>query len=451
MSQIKSRIFLGLRFTAMEKIFVQGISVVTFLIIVNSLSLKGFGAFSLLFSIVGIATTFTGIGIEQLVVSDTAAYRAKDRYGHIKRLFFEYLTLAILLTVLVAAVGSMLAGSVNTFFSVDVGNYYWLLVGLIASQTVINVCRSVLKGLEQFVVLFTTSVLESVLRLLAVLSMLYFFDLSLGFVLWAYVISKIASAAYSLSCAVIHLKSYSFGAEVSGIKEILRQHGKWESAMSFVSVVTDKAPVWIINTLISTEMVALYAFAKRVNSIFVKMLPVRNALFPILVNSIKTNRDQAAIIITKAKKYLFIIYGVAYVAVLLLAEPIVSTFLPKYSGVELLVYIAMLRLFVDVYSLGQSPVFYALKQQKLTFMINLVSIPSLLVSQFVGAIMFGVVGMMISARLVILFFAFVREIILVRKFNFPITRWKSLFLFDKYDRLIIAQFKNTLRKFLRMH
>jgi len=106
----------------------------------------------------------------------------------------------------------------------------------------------------------------------------------------------------------------------------------------------------------------------------------------------------------------------------------------------------MLRLFIDVFSLGQLPVLYVLRQQKLIFNIGIFMIVYMLVTQVVFTYLFGVTGMILSVLTATFTNALIREYILRTRFNYPVFEWSKLWTFDNYDRMILDKIKHKIFK-----
>lgn len=450
MARFRNRIIAGVKFAVLEKVSVQVISLFSFFVVLSNLSLSGFGTFNLLFSIVGISTTITSLGIARLVVADISVYRARGLFGDIKKLFVEYSFVALTISFLLSLFGWLLIDLTANYFSADLISFYWVLVFLIIVQTALNLEQSILEGHEKFFNLFVLRLVDPLVRLAAMVTLVLWLDLSLLLVLWAYVISKFVAILFGLPVLFSLLRGYSKNevSSTAGLWQVMSRHGKWEAGKSLIAILSEKAPIWIVNTFLSTEAVAIYAFVKKIHSVLAKMLPVRSAIFPILVNSIETSHSLASIIITKAKKYLFIVYVILYVSVFISAEFVIETFLPQYSGAEIFLYVTLLRLFVGVLSLGQTAAFYALKKQKFVFHISLISIPLMLIAQLAGTYYFGLMGMIWSILLTALVGVLTKEYVLYKKFNFHVTKWDKLFVFDQYDRIFLNQIFKRLRKIL---
>lgn len=323
---------------------------------------------------------------------------------------------------------------------------------LIVGQAGMNFCSTLFEPFEKFNLLFFMRFSEAFIRTAAILSLFFWFEFSLITVLYAYVIGKIAATALSLPFVLILLSKVeqSVASEKRYLLlDILKKHGKWESLINLLQTMTANLTPWVINLFVSTEGVALYSFVQKINSLFIKALPVRSALFPIIIHSVETSKELASMIVTKARKYLALVYVLVYLLSYLFMGVVIHHFVPLYSDAESLFRISMLRLFIDAFSLGHSPFFYALKKQKITFAINMYAIGASVLLQFLFTYLWGLTGTILSILVLALSITIVREYILNRLLGFPITRLKDLFTFDKYDKLLLDQVKTKLLRIAR--
>ncbi len=437
---IKKRVFAGVAYTTLEKGVIQVLSLVTFVIVANQLSLKDFGLLHLLFSVVNPGTALALFGIDRLAVSDMAAMRARGQWGRIRRFVREYALSAFAVALALFALAWALRSFLDSFYEADLTMFYFALVVFVLCQAVMNFTSVVFEAHERFDVSFYTKALEAAARLLFVASLFWWVGFSLTSVLWAYIGAKLVTAL--VSAAFLPFCLTRGGADDSGVesplREILRKHGKWEMVSSFFLTVSDSLTPWLVNFFVSAEGVALFAFTQKVNSMLTGLMPVRSALFPILVHSITENRERAVVIASKMKKYLFLLYGAVYIAVFLSINQVILLFVAQYEGAGDLVRLAMLRLFIDVFTLGQSTVFYALKQQRLTFALSIVSAVQNVIFQVAFTYLWGVEGLVASWLLVSLLNGLIREYFLIAKLKYSLLNWKAIFVFDDLDRRVIT-------------
>lgn len=447
MQRVRHRIFSGLKYTALQKILIQVLSVVTFFLIINSLSLAEYGIYNLLFTIVSVATTITELGINRLVVADIAVYRAREAFSTINKLVREYTLLNVVILLITFVCAWFFKGYVTHFFDTNLEKVYWILVLLITAQVGMNVPQAIFESHEKFAFTFSTIFSESLIRAILIIGIFFWSQLTLWTVLWAYIISKCIGALLSIFLAAITLKAVSIERDKNSVLyRIFRGHGKWEASKVILSTAAGNATPWIVQFFVGTEGVAIYSFVLKIRSIFIKVVPLRSVLFPIIAHSIEKNWKLASKIITKAKKYLFFLYLVIYGFIFILIDLVVAKFAPQYTGSEYLVMLAMLKIFIDVFSLGQGAILYALKEQKLMFGMGMANMVSITIAQIIFTKTFGIAGAIMSVIVVALFSVVFREYVLAKRFHFPITTWKEFWAFDEYDKLILKQLKARLLK-----
>ena len=451
MATISKRILRGVTYTAAEKITVQVLSLVSFFVIINNISLKDFGLLHLLFTFMGPAASISMLGIERLVVSDIAVYRAKEAYGTIRRLLQEYLTVTIFLLSALFMLSWVLRDFLTQFYDADLTFFYWGLVFLIVGQIGMNFTSIMFEAYERFNYSLAAKITEAAVRLGIVLSFFVWFSFSLQSVFWAYIIGKLVAMGLSVVLGLTLFRSQrdtagSATTEEKGVLvSILKRHGKWEMVSHILKTGANNLAPWLLNFLVSTEGVALYAFVMKINSLFGAALPVRSALFPIFSHSIATSKKLAIAIATKLKKYLFVTYFVLYALIFFFVDPFIAVFAPQYGDAGNLVRLAMLHLFVDVLTLGQPVVFYALKKQKMNFAISSYAVGATVVTQILFTYLWGIEGLILSWLFVGLSLVVVREYVLRAKLDFPLLNLRACVEFDEYDRMLLRQIGERLR------
>lgn len=436
----------------LEKIFVQAFSMISFFVLVTQISLKDFGLFNLLFTFVSVATTVVTLGIDRLVVADVAVYRAKGAFGAVHRMFKEYALLNFVLLSLLLLVAWFLQDFARNFYTIDFNFFYWILASMIVGQAGMNYASAFLESVEKFGASFWVKFSESLVRTVAIFSLFLWFGFSLPTVLMAYLLGKVCASVLSLVFIIPTMQKLKHAHGVGDkylLLRILRGHGKWESALTFLQTISTNLIPWIVNHLISTEAVALFAFVQKINGLFIRTVPVRSAIFPIVVHSVQKSRTLAATIITKARKYLIIFYLVVYFVSCVSAGFVFDHLTPQYAAASSLIYISMLKLFVDALSLGQSPVFYALKMQKVTFFMSILVISATLVTQTLFTWQWGVSGLVSSIVLLSLTTTLVKEYILYTRYNFPLINIRDLFVFDQYDKMLLSAIQKRFEKYTK--
>ena len=439
MDSMTQRIVRGLWFTILERNFIQASSFVTFFIIVSHLSLKDFGLLQLLFSVIGPGTTIALIGLDRLIVSDIAVLRAQKNEGAIRQLLVEYSVTGSALLGASFVFAWFLKGYLSQFYVTGLAQFYWALVCLVSAQATMNFTSVIFEAYEQFNLSFWTKWCESLVRLSVVASFFLWFSFSLQSILWAYVLAKVVSGLFSvlLLPRVIQKRS-TFQKKQHILLSIFKKHGKWEIISSFVLTISDNIGPWFVNFYVSTEAVALLAFTQKVSTACMSLMPIKSVLFPILSHALGESREKAFLLISTVRKYSFLITCCfLLVSISLIRFPILW-FTPQYIDSLMLIRLALLHLFVDVFTLGQSIIFYARKAQKRNFFISIFSAALSIVLQIIGVLLFKAAGVIISWLCVGVIVGIVREYTIHKHLDLPHTSLRSLFWYDARDKEILA-------------
>lgn len=439
MLPVLKRILIGTAYTSFEKVSVQLLSLVSFFLIVNNLSLKDFGLLQLLFTVVGPAATISMIGMERIAVSDGAVYRAEKAYATVSRFFREYAVVTTSLLLVVFVCSWFFRGFLSRYYDADLTFFYWSLVFLIIGQIGMNFTSVIFETYEKFNYSLLSKFCESFGRMIVILILFFWFGFTLSSVLWAYVIGKLFATLVSIPLAYMVIAVPSTDVAPRGVLwGIIRKHGKWEMVSQILGTIAGSIAPWVVKVFISTEAVALFAFVQKVNTLCVSIFPIRSVLFPILSHSIRKNRETAALVATKIKKYLLIAYFAFYVVIFLGIDTVIFYLAPQYQSVAWLVKLTMLHLFVDILTLGQSIVLYALKKQKINFFLTSYGIVTTLLSQIVFTYLWGLGGLVLSWLFVGVTLGLLREYVLRTRLHYSLLHMRELFTYDYYDRFLIT-------------
>lgn len=451
MQTITDRVFKGVTYTSLSRVAVQGMSVLTFFLLVNALTIREYGLLQLLFSVLGPASIITMLGIERLVVADGAVYRAQGAYGAIRRMFKEYAMVASVLIPMVLIAGWLFEKPLSRYFEFDLAIFYVPLALLIVGQLLMNFCTISFEVYERFDLSLFTATGEALMRLVVMIAIVAVGDLTVVTALWAYAAGKACSASGSAFLAVRLLRTATGEApERSILLAIIRKHGKWEMATKGAAAFIEAAAPWIIVYFAALEGVAFASFAQRTTAFITALVPVRTVMFPILAHSIAVSKELAVRVATKVKKYLLCVYIVLYAVIFVAVEPVTALFAPQYVGAAWLVRITTLQLFIEVFTLGQSVAFYALKQQRLSFMLGVYASVSALASQIIFASLWGTPGFLASRLFVSASGGVIREYILTTRLKYALFTPRALFRFDEDDRRIIGEILARIRRMLSL-
>lgn len=445
----RQRIAKGVTYLTISKILLKVFSLFGFFIVVANLSLKDYGLLNILFSVLGPAVVISMLGLESVIQADVATLRGVGKFALARKTILDYskTSLALLFFLFVAA--WFLRGYIDQFYEADLTVYFWALVVLVIGQAGMNFSSLTFEAYEKFNYSALLQFLEGFIRFFFLLA-LYAIGFSLSSVLWAYVLSKVVAALLLVPSLVktITPPAREVVSPDHTTLKIIRRHGKWEMFKTVTNVVTDNIWPWLVNVFVSTEAVALFAFSQKIYSTVTTVFPIKKVIFPAISSTIAHSRETSHLIIAKAQKVLLALSLPVGLGLLFLSYPIVQIWFPEYLPAVIFIQLSSLHLLVEVFSLGQTEVFYALKEQRWAFMVSMTVIFVRIISQIALIYFLGIIGVVVSWLLVSFLSAFLRELVLVYKLKFPLWNWRAFFTYDEYDRIILQMVRQKISRFI---
>lgn len=218
-------------------------------------------------------------------------------------------------------------------------------------------------------------------------------------------------------------------------------HGKWAILEDIVGNVSKNIRPFIIKIFAGVEAVALFSVAQSLLGYVVSVFPLRDVLTPMFPRSVH-DRPTLVLQLNRSIKYATF----AYVFLALLAAvgvpALIWVFFPKYSSALPLFYI----LLVGLPWLGPRsvmlPVFYALKAQRVLFVMTIMRTTWVVLLGVLLTYFFGVYGAAVEAMLV--------GVLLTPTFALVLRRilpeWKVspryFFSFTDEDKILFASIRN---------
>ena len=447
MARTRTKILEGILQMSASKVLIKIFSFIGFWVVVSNLSLRDFGLLNLLFALLSPAAAFTMFGLEQLVTADAAYARGQKDESYAKKLLLDYLKLAATSVTALFLAAWLLRSFLDQFYDADLTRFFWSLVLLIVSQLAMNFLSIVFESHQRFDLAAKMFSYEGVLRTLILLS-LFYFGFSLTTVLWSYILAKAIVATFMVreTRGAMRIAGYAPRKD-NLIFDVIRRHGKWDMIRNISNVTVDNLWPWIVNLFVGAEAVGLYAFAQKIYSTITTAVPFKTVLFPFVVGAISKSHDVAQIIVAKARKVLLIFSAFLALALIFGTPLFVPFFFKEYGGAVFLLQLMSLHLLTEVYSLGQSDVLYAFKQQRLLFFVSMVTIFVRFAMHVICVYLFGVTGMVISWLITTVVSAYLREKAL-QDIGFPLWNMKALLRWDDYDTIILQDIRLKLRRFM---
>ncbi|MBU0671130.1 oligosaccharide flippase family protein [Patescibacteria group bacterium] len=437
-------------YTSMSGIGIRVFSLVGYFLIIAKLSVFDFGIVALLFTALGPSSAIVFLGLDKIFISEVARSCGEKRYRRALKLIQDFCLLVLILSSLLILGTFLFKNIIGQYFDFLFFQYYWLVVIFVLSQFVLNVALLILGSHEDFKSISKLEYLESFCRVLLIA--IFWGQLSIGTVVLAYALAKFIVAFLAIPKVFKIIKNLlnlsRTQTENRVLYGIIKKFAKWEILTNFLNQSVAPFRLWVIKIFINVESVAYYDFAENIYGLFVSLVPLRKVVFPAISRNIH-NPALVRMIIMKARKYLLLFYMVLSLIVLIFTPVFVQTFFPAYSQSIFLVYLHSIRLFLDVFSLGQSSLIYAFRKLKFRFAMEILSIILLVFYYITFVKTLGLIGGVIGGELLIITMVIIKEWYLERKLKFKTWRFAEFLRYDKYDQMIIQLIKNSFLKFFR--
>lgn len=445
MKSLTAKIARGAFFLSFGSAASRFISFGTVIIATRGLSLFEYGVVTLVLAVTGPVNSISGLGMDELIVADTAKSLGEGKTGYAKKLLLSFFKIRLLIAALLILAGWFFRLSLEGRYGPAIHEYFFLVVILILAQYLRNSFNLILQTHQKFVSISVASTLEVSVRFLAILFFWQFSALNIKSALISYVLAA-AIPSFIVLPSVIKALYYFKSApkEPRGvIWPILARHGKWQMALDISSSVISNIKYWLIKIFLSTEAVAVFSVAQSMYSAVASLLPLKSVIFPIIAEKSNEPKVMRALV-ARSTKYSLILYLGLLLVSWFIAPVFIAVFFPKYVIGIFIFQLMALRLPLNAFSISQAPLLTVLKEQRYVFFLALVNATSMLVLLPLLMSKFGLIGAVLEWLITVLLIIFLREIYLRRKYRISSIDLKSFFTLDQYDKVI---FRRILHKF----
>ena len=339
--QVLRSAFKGVAWISLGRIISGIFGFLTTPIIIYFLKPSQYGIGTLVFSVVGIVSTFCEFGLGQSIIKTISDARATGRNWEVKRL------------IIIAVTTSLFVGLIVSFSLIRISSYLSEILNvpeasellqmgaiLIIVMPVHNIALSAISSLQEFRLL-------TALRLLGVFARLFSFIILFNLQAVGMIASLIVSYSTVSLVALLSLFKYFSSLKLSD------KESEWEwtktsqnlfgfsiymFAADFVKLLHNKSDVLLLSLLGDMTIVGYYKAATELSSPFLGLIQSNNysVLFPILSKYHASNDKEMfrRIHQTFMKIQLAITVPLAF-GIIVLIRPTLSLFLPKYLPVTI--------------------------------------------------------------------------------------------------------------------
>lgn len=445
MKSLTAKIARGTFFLSLGSTVSRFISFGTVIIATRGLSLFEYGVVTLVLAVTGPVNSISGLGMDELIVADTAKSLGEGKTGYAKRLLLSFFKIRLLIVALLILAGWFFRLSLEDRYGPAIHEYFFLVVILILAQYLRNSFNLILQTHQKFVPISVVSILEVLVRFLAILFFWQFSALNIKSALISYVLAA-AIPSFIVLPSVIKALYYFKNApkEPQGvIWPILVRHGKWQMALDISSSVISNIKYWLIKIFLSTEAVAVFSVAQSMYSAVASLLPLKSVMFPIIAEKSNEPKVMRALV-ARSTKYSLILYLGLLLVSWFIAPIFIAVFFPKYVIGIFIFQLMAIRLPLNAFSISQAPLLTVLKEQRYVFFLALVNATSMLILLPLLMTKFGLVGAVLEWLITVLLIITLREIYLRRKYHISSIDLRSFFTIDQYDKMI---FRRILHRF----
>lgn len=445
MSFLTAKIARGTFFLSFRGALSRVISFVTVIVVTHGLSLFEYGVVTLVLSVTGPVNSISGLGMDELIIADTAKSLGDGRRGYAKKLLLSFFRVRFLIIAALVAIGWLFRKPFESRYGPAIGEYFFLLALLILAQYLRNAFSLVFQIHQKFGALSLLGIVEVAARFVAVVVFWRFSALTVHTALLSYVIAAVVPVLIAVPQVIRTLAYFREAPREPGgvIWPILTRHGKWQMGLDIASSMISNVKYWLIKIFLSTEAVAVFSVAQSMYSAVASLLPLKSVMFPIIAEHSGDIPVMRALV-QRSTKYSLIFYFGLLIFSVLIAPPFIAIFFPKYLIGILIFQLMALRLPMNAFSISQAPLLIVLKEQRYVFFLSLVNAASMLLFLPLLMATLGLPGVVIEWLITVLIVIALREIFLRRKYQLASVSLRSFFTVDKYDKMIVRRLLSKL-------
>ncbi|PIR66418.1 MAG: hypothetical protein COU51_04010 [Parcubacteria group bacterium CG10_big_fil_rev_8_21_14_0_10_36_14] len=440
---IREKIISGTMVLSAANVLMRIFSFFTILIVVRVVSVHDYGIFTLIMSLAGLLGAWSNMGIDSLVLSDVSRNFGENNLSRAKSLLYNFWILRAGLLFIMLLVLFIIKAYLKSDYSMIAEQYFWLVVLLTLAQYMRGISSLLIQINERFKLLSITNISEVVVKFIFIIIFLLFGKLNIITLILCYIFGTFFAAIISLpqfKKTLLLFRDIPME-KMRFIYEIFRAHGKWQIANNVISSSTNTIKFWLVKVIISTEAVGYLALAQNLYSVLASLIPLGTVIFPIIARKL---HDVVVLkkILQKATKYSLVLYILMIISSYVVISPLIPYVFPKYIIAIPLFNLLVLRLLFNAFSISQTPILFAYREQKFMFLCAVISFLLTFILSPVLMLRFGIIGTIIEAIITIFIVSIIREIYLRKKYGLKTIGWKSFFSVDETDKVIIMEMIN---------
>lgn len=404
----------GIRHLSIGAVVERSLGILNTIVLLRGLAIGEFGALVLIYTVYTFVDFLVGLGQGDLVVARCA--RATGSGGRDEedaaRLYPSYAFLVLLGTAAVLIVGVLGRWAVVDHYP-SLATTYWIALAGVLLTPARNLVVTRLRIQQAFRSIRSSDILRG-----ATLTTGYLFFVTVaGYGLQG----ALAATALANVVLLIVFGRMSLGRlsseplSLRPIFKLLRGEGSWQLVRYGTVVLQASARPWLIQFSLGTEAVALFHAAKSVLGMPMDLLPIKEALIPIMSQA-AGRRSELKELFADSARYATWVYGTMAVGIVILAPLVFGILFNQYSNAVPLIRLMALNLLTSGLATPQVAIFYALGLQKAYFHTTLIGFLTMVLCSPPLMWFLGVEGMAISFVATSLVVVALRQRYLVRRY-----------------------------------
>jgi|GEM_PF-6077616 len=428
------------------------ISLAASLLIVASLTVSGYGLVALSLSALNILSMFLDLGLFGVVIADVSHERGLGNYARAKKILISYSKAILSIGIMISIVLFFLSKPIATYLSKpDITGLLQIASLMLMLYSLREIFNCIFQSSLYFKYSSLIVLLEAIFRLGFVVTFLYvgYFDTSIA--LLCYGLAILATLTVMSPLLVRVFKRHYSGVETDKtnlLNNIISGHGKFAMIQRPIVTLGNHAPIWILQIILGSYAVGLFALANKLNSsIRIFLESIERVLIPTISKEIATNRERVKRIFVRGIKYGGVIAIMTLLPAVLLMDNILML-LGLHSYLESVPVFRVLVLTIVIAGLSYPlrPLLYGLKAQKQLATIYLIRLVSLIVLGIILCLWLREpTGIALAILLANALNSILRYFALLRiDAGFKI-RLREIFSIDEYDKALFRRVLKGIR------
>lgn len=332
------------------------------LILLRALSLPEYGLLVLVYSVYSLVDFASGLALGELIVSRCSEARTRHGESDQSAALFRSYVLLMCCTMAVVAIGSIIVLNRVVGAGVLPDMSIALLVIAGATAPFRSLILTELRIRQDFRRVKQADIGRSCALTAGYIA--FIAPLGLGFngALVAYAVANTLGLLLVAPVLLPVVMAALTRPDLRPVVRLMGEEGKWQALRYGVTAAHASARPWLIGAVAGIEAVALFDAAKTAAGASLDLLPLKEALVPIMSERAKQIGELRRLYVDSAR-WGIILYG-AMGVVLALAAPVVFTYVfPNYHAAIIVTEVLALGFIISGFAAPQTALLYALRMQ----------------------------------------------------------------------------------------